>query len=81
MRPEYIIQIVDFGLNVGFRAVVIVHFQGERYTLVSKSTALYYRTAQEAAEMVPYMIRKLERTRTVVTELVRLEDTRLEGSV
>lgn len=81
MRPEYVIQIVDFGAHVGFRAVVIVHFQGERYTLVSKTTALYHRTAVEAAMSVPTMIQKLERSRSVVAELVRVEDCRSEGSL
>lgn len=76
MRPEYVIQIVDFGLHVGFRAVVIVHFQGERWTLVSKTTALYHKTAEDAAAAVPGMIRRLEHNRTVVAELVRVEDAR-----
>lgn len=76
MRPEYVIQIVDFGVHVGFRAVVIVHFQGERWTLVSKTTALYHKTAEEAAASVPGLIRRLEHNRTVVSELVRVEDAR-----
>jgi hypothetical protein len=76
MRPEYVIQIVDFGLHVGFRAVVIVCFQGERWTYVSKTTALYHKTAEEAAASVPGLIRRLEHNRTVVAELVRVEDAR-----
>lgn len=81
MRPEYVVQIVNFGAYVGFRAVVIVHFQGQRFTLVSKATASYHRTAYEAAATVPSLIQKLERDRTVISELVRLEDCRSEGSL